>query len=87
MAAGRRWGGGPCSGNVNEGDKVINNPIRSDLAVVKWSTQRVETTSAVEVMETQGILRWREREREREREDQSDQSLVLQTFITDSGRM
>ena len=47
---------------INERDKVLVEPISSELDVVKWSTQKVETTSAVEVLETQRILKWRERE-------------------------
>ena len=47
---------------INERDKVLVEPISSELEVVKWSTQKVETTSAVEVLETQRILKWRERE-------------------------
>ena len=46
--------------HVNEGDKVLVKPISSELEVVEWSTQEVETTSAVEVLEAQGILRGRE---------------------------
>ena len=47
---------------INERDEVLVEPISSELEVVKWSTQKVETTSAVEVLETQRILKWRERE-------------------------
>jgi hypothetical protein len=51
--------------HVDEGDEVLVKPISSELEVVKWSTQEVETTSAVEMLETQGILREREGGRER----------------------
>ena len=47
--------------NVNEGDKVLVEPISSELEVVERSTQEVETTGAIEVLEAQGILRQKER--------------------------
>ena len=50
--------------HVNEGDEVLVKPISSELEVVEWSTQEVETTGAVEVLEAQGILRGRGRKRE-----------------------
>ena len=50
--------------HVNEGDEVLVKPISGELEVVERSTQEVETTSAVEVLEAQGILRGRGRESE-----------------------
>ena len=57
--------------HLDERDEVLLKPVSRELEVVKWCTQEVETTRAVEVLKTQQILereRKKEKERERERE-------------------
>ena len=49
--------------HTNERDEVLVKPISCELKVVKWSTQKVKTSRAVQVLETKQVLHRREKER------------------------
>ena len=48
--------------HLDVGHQVLTKPVLGELEMVKWCRQKVETTSAVQMLKTQQVL---ERERER----------------------